>query len=116
MAVQRIKRTLSGNLTLTLQIALVTHNHHGKIVLVFDAEDLLLECCNLLEALAGCDGVHEQETLASPHVLLSHSRVFLLTGGIENIEQSHLIVNDTLLAVRVWKNKSVGLACAWRRL
>lgn len=93
--------TLPRDLPLVLQIALVANDNHGEVVLVLDPENLLLESGNFLEALAGVDGVDEQETLAGPHVLLSHGRVFLLTGGIEDIEQSDLIVNDALLAVGV---------------
>lgn len=94
-----LQRTLLGDLSFSLQIALVAHDDHGKVVLVFHTQDLLLERCDFVEALTGCDRVNEQETFTCPHVLLSHGRVLFLTGGIENIEQGDLIVDDTLLAV-----------------
>lgn len=94
--------TLPRDFALALQIALVANNDHREVVLVLDAQDLLLEGCDFLKALTRGDGVDEQETLACPHVLLAHRAVLLLTGGIENIEQSDLIINYALFAVRVW--------------
>lgn len=95
------ERTLSGHLALGFEIALVAHHDHGEIVLVLNAQDLLLESGDLLEALARRDRVNEQEALACAHVLLPHRGVLLLAGRIENVEQCDLIVNDALLAVRV---------------
>jgi hypothetical protein len=92
---------LPRNLTLALKIALVTDNDHREVVLVFDAQDLLLEGGDFLEALAGCDVVDQKETLSCPHVLLAHGTVLLLTSGIENVEKSDLIVDVTLLAIRI---------------
>ena len=92
---------MSRHLAFALQIALVTHDNHGEVVLVLHPQDLLLESRDFLEALSRRDGVDEQEAFASAHVLLSHGRVLLLTGGIEDVEQGNLIVNDALLAVRV---------------
>lgn len=94
-----LQHTLPSDLPFTLQIALVTHNDHGKVVLVFHTEDLLLKRCDLVEALTGCDRVDEQESFSCPHVLLSHGRVLFLTRGIKDIEQGNLIIDYTLLAV-----------------
>lgn len=92
---------MSENFTLALEIALVADDDHGEVVLVLDSQDLLLECGDFLEALAGGDGVDEQETLACAHVLLTHGTVLFLAGGIEDIEEGDFIVNDTLLAVGI---------------
>lgn len=99
-----LQRTSSADLPLALQIALVAHDDHGEIVLVLDPQDLLLECCNFLETLPGCNRVNEQESLAGPHILLPHRGVFFLAGGIENVEQGNLIVNNALLSVGVCDN------------
>lgn len=104
------RHTLPGNFSFALQIALVSHNDHGEVVLVLDPQDLLLEGCDLFETLAGRDGVDEQEALACPHVLLSHGRVLFLAGGVEDIEQRDLVVNDTLLSVRVCGRGSIDAA------
>ena len=95
-------RTLCRHLPLAIEIALVTDDNHGEVVLVLDPEDLLLECHDLLEALPVGYRVDEQEALSCAHVLLAHGRVLLLSSCVEHIEQRNLIVNDALLAVRVW--------------
>lgn len=92
---------MSRHLALALQIALVADDNHGEIVLVLYPQDLLLESRDFLEALPRRDGVDKQEAFTGAHVLLAHGRVLLLTGGIEDVEQGNLIVNDALLAVRV---------------
>lgn len=78
-------RTFCAHLSLRLQIALVADDNDGEVVFVLDAQDLLLECDNLLEALPRCYAVDEQEALACSHVLLAHGRVFLLASGIEHV-------------------------------
>jgi len=94
-------RTFCGDLSFRLEIALVTHNDHWKVVLIFDAQYLLLECDDLFERLPLGYGVDKQETFTGPHVLLSHCRVFLLTCGIEHIEECDFVIDNTLLAIRV---------------
>jgi hypothetical protein len=102
LAAERTSQSLSllpGDLTLALEIALVADDNHGEVVLVLDSQNLLLEGGDFLEALAGCDGVDEEETLSGPHVLLAHGAVLLLASGVEDIEQSGLIIDVALLAV-----------------
>lgn len=43
--------TLSRNLALALQIALVSDDDHWEVVLVLNSQDLLLESGDFLEAL-----------------------------------------------------------------
>lgn len=66
---------VAAHLSFIFQIALVCHNDYGKRVLVFDPQDLLVECENLVETIARRDAVHQQESLACPHVLLPHGAV-----------------------------------------
>lgn len=77
-----------------------------------------MESANFLERVAGGDRVNEEEAFTSAHVLLAHgsvkserqglsaveyhSPVFLLTSGVEDVEQCDLFINDALLAVRVY--------------
>jgi len=103
-----VARTLCGDLSLAVEITLVANDNHGEVVLVLDAENLLLEGHDLLEALAVGYRVDEQEALARAHVLLAHGRVLLLAGGVEDIEQGDLVVDDALLAVRVWRHTGGG--------
>lgn len=93
--------TLCADLSLALQIALVADDNDRERVLVLDSKDLLLECDDLLEALPRCYTVDQQKTLARPHVLLAHRRVFFLSGGIEHVQQRYLVVDHALLPVRV---------------
>lgn len=97
-------------MSLALEIALVAHDDHGEVVLVLDPEDLLLEGHDLLERLTVDYRVDEQEALAGPHVLLAHGRVLLLAGCVEHVEQGDLIVDDALLAVRVWPRLAASRA------
>jgi hypothetical protein len=93
--------TFGADLALVLQVALVADDDDGEVVPVLDAEDLLLEGHDLLEALPAGYAVDEQEALAGPHVLLAHGAVFFLAGGVEHVEQGRLAVDYALLAVRI---------------
>lgn len=93
--------TLLRDCALFLQIALVGDDNDGKVVLVLDAQDLLLEGHDFFEGLARRYGVDEQEALAGAHVLFPHCRVFLLARRVEDVQQSDLIVDHALLAVGV---------------
>ena len=79
------ERTLLGNLSLPLQIALVANHNDGEVILVLDSQNLLLEGHDLLEALTACDTVDQEETLTRSHILLAHGGVLFLAGGIEDI-------------------------------
>lgn len=96
-----------GDHTLLLQITLVGNDNDGEVILVLDAQDLLLEGHDFFEGLARCNGVDEQETLAGSHVLFSHSRVFLLACCIQDIQQSDFIIDHTLLAVGICRRKKI---------
>lgn len=106
------KPTVIWHFPLVLQVALVPDNHHGEAVLVLDSQDLLLEGRDLLEALAGCDGVDKQKALAGAHVLLAHRRVLFLAGRVEHVEEGDLVVNDALLPVRVCVTRGLARAAA----
>jgi hypothetical protein len=113
------RRTFCAHLSLGFQIALVSDNDDGEVVLVLDAQNLLLECDDLLEALARRYAVDEQEALACPHILLAHGRVLLLAGRVEHVQQRDLLINHTLLPVRVcrrWLALVVGRVGTCRRL
>jgi len=82
---QEERYTLLGNLSLILQITLITHHNDGEIVLILDPQNLLLERDNFLETLSAGNTIHQQESLTRYHVLLAHCSVFFLAGGIKNI-------------------------------
>lgn len=64
--------TLLGDLSLAFQIALVAYNDDGEVILVLDAQNLLLEGHDLFEALSARYRVDEEETLARSHILFAH--------------------------------------------
>jgi hypothetical protein len=78
-------RTFCAHLPLAVQIALVSNNDDREVVLVLDAQNLLLECDDLLEALARCYAVYEQEAFACSHILLAHGRVLLLASRVKHV-------------------------------
>ena len=124
-------RTVHANLALVLEVALVRNDDDWEVVLILDAQDLLVECADLLEAVARGDRVDGEEALACAHVLLAHcpaaqhhtvyvselcngqnavracAPVLLLPGGIEHVEQRDLVVDHALLAVRVCPHSAV---------
>lgn len=91
--------TSSCDLTLVLKIALVPDNDDGEVILVLYPQNLLLKLLDFLKALLRGDAVHQKETFARAHVLLSHCAVLLLTCSIEDVQQRDLVINDALLAV-----------------
>lgn len=67
------------------QVTLVTSKHHGHGVLVLHTEDLFPEGVDLIETGAWGDWVYHHKTLSSPHVLITHGGVFLLSSSVKNI-------------------------------
>lgn len=105
-------------MSLILKITLVGHDDDRKRILVLDAKNLLVESANFLERIAGGNGVDEEKTFTSAHVLLAHSSVggewqassavkyhlpvFFLTGSVKDVKQCDLLVDNALFAVRVY--------------
>lgn len=94
-----MQRTLLGDNAVGLQIALVSDNNDGEVVLVLDAQDLLLVRHDFLKGLARGDRVDQKEAFSRAHVLLSHGRVFLLASRVQNVQQGDFIIDHALLAV-----------------
>lgn len=97
----KVTALIHSNLSLILQIALVSHDDDRERILVLHTKNLLMESTNFLERIAGGDRVNQEEAFASAHVLLPHSSIFLLTSGVEDVEQCDFFIDDALLAVRV---------------
>jgi hypothetical protein len=49
---------------------------------ILDPENLCMEILDVLETVRVSNGIHEQETVPLPHVLLPHSTELLLPGCI----------------------------------
>jgi len=97
----QISALIVADLAFVLEVALVGDDDDGERVLVLDAEDLLVESADFFEGVARGDGVDEEEALSGAHVLLAHRAIFFLSGGVEHVEQSDLVIDDALFPVRV---------------
>jgi len=73
---RRSGNTICVNLSPMFQVTLVRDDYNGKEVLVLDAEDLLVECADLLNRVVRGDRVDEEEAFTSAQVLLPQG-----TGG-----------------------------------
>jgi len=98
---RQITTLVHAHLALVLQIAFVGHYDDWEGVLVFDTEDLLVECTDFLERVSGCDGVHKQKALSCSHILLPHGTVLFLSSSVQDVKQGHFVVNHALFAVRI---------------
>ncbi len=70
----QLERSCTGDYTILLHIALVANNHHGNVVVVLDANDLLSELGELVEGVHVGNGEDEQEAISLLHVELTHGR------------------------------------------
>ena len=68
---------------------------------VLDALDLFAVRGYVIEGFGIVDGKNEEEAFARPHVLISHGRVLLLAGSVQDVQEACLAIYDHLLAVRV---------------
>jgi len=92
---------LGGDDTHVVKIALVADKHHGDVVSVLDAEDLLTHVDQVVECAQGDDRVHEHKALSVLHVQVTHGSELLGTGSIEDLKHALLSVDFDLLAVAV---------------
>ena len=69
------KLTVHSDLTLVLEIALVSDEDHREVILVLDSKDLLMELVDFLERFPSGYRVHEDEAFSSAHVLFAHGSV-----------------------------------------
>jgi len=112
--------TVHSNLPFIFQVTFVGRNDDRESVLVLDSKDLLVERGDFFEGVPGGDRIDQEEALSGAHVLLPHGAawlssvspcqsmrsvdkpVFFLSCRIQDVQQGHLIVNDTLLAIRIF--------------
>jgi hypothetical protein len=121
--------TVERDLPLKLQIRLVPDDDDGDVFLVLDAENLFVKLLHLCKGVSRGDGVDEQEALAVSHVVLAKgalmmkrgeqkgwrcswegSPVLVLACCVEYIETDDLVVDQTLLSVRVYVNSSQSIS------
>lgn len=69
---------------------------------ILDPLDLLAVGGYVFERFGVVDGKDQEEALTRPHVLISHGRIFLLTGCVQNVQQTRLAIDDHLFAVGIF--------------
>jgi len=110
--VGQILALLGGHTALRLQVHLVGDQYQGNVLGETDTGDQFAVLGGLLEAVAVGHRVADDETFAATHVLVPHGRELHLAGGVKDVEQGGLIVDDRLLLVGVlcggWKPVYVG--------
>lgn len=92
---------LGGHLPRALQVALVSHQHHGHEFRATDALNLFPALRRFLKAPAVGDCIADDEALAAAHVLVSHGREFDLSSSVQNVQQGHFSINDSLLLIGI---------------
>ena len=90
-----------GHETFILQIRFVSHENHGELILILDAQDLRVKPRDLVETCTVGDGEDKQETFARSHVLFPHGTELFLACRVKNIEVCNFVVDDALFTVRV---------------
>ena len=83
-ALRQFVRHLPRHRAVVLQIGLVTYDDEGDIRVVFDADDLLPQLGQFMQATHACNGEDQEESLALLHVQFAHGRELLCTCRIES--------------------------------
>lgn len=92
----------SEDLALCLQICLVPNQHNGEVIAVLDPEDLSEELAYFNETLPVVNGKHQQEAIASTHVLLPHGAKFLLPCSVQDVQPCRDAVHRADLCVGIF--------------
>lgn len=92
---------LGGDASLRFQIHLVGYQHQRYVLRQAYASDQFPVFGCLLKAVTIGHRVAYYETFPAAHILVPHGRKLNLTSSVEYVQQSGLIVNHSLLLVRV---------------
>lgn len=76
-----------------------TAGRGSRIGGLLDHLDLVVELGYATERSARSDTVDEHEALSIPNPLVPQGSVLLLTGRVQNLEHTGLLVDDNLLSV-----------------
>lgn len=90
----------SLDLSLLLEVRLVTHYHDGNSLVVLDADDLLPQTGNFLQRGLGRDAKYQQEPLAAFHVQVSHGHYYGVSATYD-ISAREELITELLRAGRV---------------
>eukprot|EP00732_Lithocolla_globosa_P005650 Lithocolla_globosa_v1_NODE_5978_length_1154_cov_2016.246588.p3 type:complete len:117 gc:universal NODE_5978_length_1154_cov_2016.246588:539-189(-) len=82
----KIQRFICFHLSVFHQVTFISNQYHREFVLIFNSENLLLESVNFIKTGFGCNGIHQQKPFTCSHILFTHSRVFLLSGSVQNVQ------------------------------
>lgn len=80
----QLESSSSRDYAILLHIALVAHDHHGNVIVIFDADNLLSELRELVERIHIGDREDKQETVSLLHVELTHGRELVCASCVES--------------------------------
>uniref|UniRef100_M3Z5K3 Uncharacterized protein n=1 Tax=Mustela putorius furo TaxID=9669 RepID=M3Z5K3_MUSPF len=89
------------DLSLALQVHLVTHQDHGYTLVPLHADDLVPHGLDVLEALLVDEAIDEDEALAVLDVQVPHGRELLGARRVQDLQHRRRRVHFNLLAVEV---------------
>ena len=61
-----------------------------------------MELVHLVERCPISKRENQKEALAGPHVLLPHGAELLLSGGVQDVQLGHGVIDDALLRVGIF--------------
>ena len=89
-------------LALWHQVGFVGNKHHGHILVILDANNLLTQFHELLQRAFVGDRVDENKALAILNVEFAHGRELLDASSVENFKRTWTMINFTNFAVRIF--------------
>jgi len=99
---------LTRDLALLGLVRFVAYEDVGGI-LAFDAKHALAEDLEAVKRAPRRDRVDEDKTLAFPNPLITEGSIFLLTGGVNDLDKAHAIIDERLLPIRILYSRIVRL-------
>lgn len=82
-------------------IRFISSKYNGHLFCAFDAQDLLSNELNVLEALSTSQAEHDYEALAIFNVQITHGRKLLRAGCVQDFKNSRVTVDFNLFSVKV---------------
>lgn len=86
-------------------VGFVAHEDHGKVVGIFDLQNLLLKVDKLLERAAAVQSKDEQKALAASQRAVAEGAKVILADRMSDLHHRSLVIYDALLSIDVWREE-----------